>query len=82
MTRDELIDLLLVERYGTKPSRAPLDRATTTQVPIGNWSDSPAMQARRRADLAAEVTDFTFDDHPTVEQKQRDKVRRHLRRVA
>lgn len=55
MTRDELIMLLHVERYGPRPRRCE-----TRQEPVElvrHYTDTPAAQKRRRAELAAAIDD-------------------------
>lgn len=56
MTRDELLELLLIERYGPRRRRSERRQERAVEpVMVPHFSDTPRNQARRRAALAAAI---------------------------
>lgn len=55
MTRDELIEALLLERYGPRPRRCERRQEPAPAQPVPHFTDTPAAQERRRAILAGAI---------------------------
>ena len=54
MTRDELLQTLLLERYGPRPRRCDR-RQEPAPEPVSYFTDTPAAQARRRMALSSAI---------------------------
>ena len=55
MTRDELLQTLLLERYGPRPRRCDRRQEPTPSEPLAYFTDTPAAQARRRMALSSAI---------------------------